>query len=139
MLLVLCGEQKILGMRWNTSSDRLCFNFEEIAQHALKLKPTKRHLVSVVGRFYDPLGFLSPVVIKFKMLFQALLTGSLLTIWKMLISELQASPNMTMPRYLLDGITGAVKSVCLRGFCDASKRVYAAMVYLPPMDTLLSS
>ena len=134
------GEQKILGIRWNTSSDRLCFNFEEIAQQALKLEPTKRHLVSVVGRFYDPLGFLSPVVIKFKMLFQALcsektdwdqlLTGSLLTKWKMLISELQASPTMTMPRYLLDGITGAVKSVCLRGFCDASKRAYAAVVYL---------
>ena len=27
----------------------------------------KRNIVSIVGRFYDPLGFLSPVVICFKM------------------------------------------------------------------------
>ena len=66
------GEQKILGVRWNTSTDRLCFNLEEIARVASELEPTKRHLVSIVGRFYDPMGFLSPVVIKFKMLLQAL-------------------------------------------------------------------
>ena len=66
------GEHKILGVRWNTSIDRLCFNVEDIARLASELESTKQHLVSIVGRFYDPIGFLSPVVIKFKMLFQAL-------------------------------------------------------------------
>ena len=66
------GEQKILGVRWNTSTDRLCFNLEEIAGVASELEPIKQHLVSIVGRSYDPMGFLSPVVMKFKMLLQAL-------------------------------------------------------------------
>ena len=134
------GEHKILGVRWNTSTDRLCFKFEDIARLASELEPTKRHLVSIVGRFYDPMGFLSPVVIKFKMLFQALceerqdwdqlLTGDLLQRWKTLVTELRSSPAMSMPRCLLDGVPGEVNSFSLRGFCDASKHAYAAVVYL---------
>ena len=50
----LPGEQKVLGVRWEIGSDRLCFGFEEIAHLAMGLEPTKRYLVSVVGRFYDP-------------------------------------------------------------------------------------
>ena len=70
------GEQKILGVRWNPSSDRLCLNLEDIAHLVTDLEPTKRHVISLVGRFYDPMGFLSPVVIKFKMLFQVLCEGN---------------------------------------------------------------
>ena len=134
------GEQKMLGVRWNTSTDRLCFNLEEIACVASELEPTKRHLLSIVGRFYDPMGFLSPVVIKFKMLLQALceekrdwdqlLTGHLLQNWNTLISELQSSPTMSLPRCFLNGAPGEVNSFGLYGFCDASKHPYAAAVYL---------
>ena len=30
------------------------------------LEPTKRNIVSTIGKFYDPLGFLAPVVIHLK-------------------------------------------------------------------------
>ena len=58
------GEQRILGVRWEPSSDQLIFDVAEIAQLAKTLEPTKRNVVSTIGRFYDLLGFLSPLIIK---------------------------------------------------------------------------
>jgi hypothetical protein len=39
---------------------------EDIASIATKLDPTKRVIVSLVSKFYDPLELLSPVVTSFK-------------------------------------------------------------------------
>ena len=57
------GEQRVLGVRWNVMTDCLVFDFREIAKSARELSPTKRNVISVIGRFYDPLGFLSPITI----------------------------------------------------------------------------
>ena len=65
-------EHKVLGVPWNPESDQLIFGVTHLAQIALDLHPTKRNLVSLIGRFYDPLGFLSPVIIRFKILLQRL-------------------------------------------------------------------
>ena len=64
------GDHKILGVPWNTSSDCLLFDVCDMVQLAKNLQPTKRNLVSLVERFYDPLGFLAPITIK--ILFQRL-------------------------------------------------------------------
>ena len=134
------GEQKVLGVRWDVASDHFTFNVDDIACLAKELEPTKRHIVSIVGRFYDPLGFLSPVVVQFKMLFQQLcdskldwdqpLTGELLCKWRSLISGLQEGPPLTLPRCFLEGVYQRVESHSLHGFCDASKNAYAAVIYL---------
>ena len=96
--------------------------------------------MAIVGKFYDPLGFLSPTVVQFKIFFQELcqsrlswdeaLTGELLTKWKSLISGLQGGPQITIPRCFLEGIISQVQSYSLHGFCDASQTAYAAVVYL---------
>ena len=44
----------------------------EIANYARDLQPTKRIVVSVAGKFYDPFGFLSSIIIEFKLFFQEL-------------------------------------------------------------------
>ena len=137
---ILPGEQKVLGVRWEIRSDRLCFSFEDIAHLAMTLEPTKRHLVSIVGRFYDPMGYLSPIVIRFKILLQELcrerqdwdqqLTGGLLQKWNNLIQELRCSSTMYLPRCLWTGLPTEDRTCSLYGFCDASKQAYAAVVYL---------
>ncbi len=134
------GEQKILGVRWNVHSDCFVFSLDDIALLAKTLEPTKRHVVSIVGKFYDPLGFMSPVIIRFKMFFQELceskvewdqpLSGRLLGKWRSLIMELQYAQPMSIPRCYLSGVNQNVKSYSLCGFCDASNRAYAAVVYL---------
>lgn len=137
---VLSGEQKILGVCWNVDDDQLRFGFANIAYQARQLEPTKRNIVSIVGRFYDPLGFLSPIVIRFKILFQELcergqdwdqpLAPDLLAKWKELIEELELCPVMSLPRCIWNGPPTEGVSCSLHGFCDASKHAYAAVVYL---------
>ncbi len=50
-----------------------------------------------------------------------LLSGELLHQWNMLLSELQCSPTLIIPRCLWDGVPKEVRSSSLHGFCDASK------------------
>ena len=52
-------EHKVLGVVWNPEAGQLIFDVANLAQLALDPHPTKRNLVSLIGKFYDPLGFLS--------------------------------------------------------------------------------
>lgn len=65
------GERKVLGIRWDIAADQLVMSLEEIASAAKELEPTKRSIVSLVGKFSDPLC-LSPIVIQFKIFLQEL-------------------------------------------------------------------
>ena len=65
-------EVKVLGDTWNPHNDTLIFDLSELSLAANNLQPTKRNLVSLIGRFYDPFGFLAPVTVKYKVLFQKL-------------------------------------------------------------------
>ena len=134
------GEQKILGVHWDASSDQIVLDFNDVSKIAADLEPTKRNVVSLVGRFYDPLGFSAPVTIRFKILFQELcesridwdqpLSGKLLSKWSSLVADLQRGQFMSIPRCYFDGVDGEIVSYHLCGFCDASVNAYAAVVYL---------
>ncbi len=134
------GEHKVLGVHWLPDCDQLIFDVAEVARLAISLDPTKRNVVSTIGTFYDPLGYLAPLVIKFKVLFQKLcesridwdqtLTGELREEWKTFVSDLQENQTISLPRSYLAGVNGEIDSHQLCGFCDASTRAYAAVVYL---------
>ena len=138
-------ETKILGVRWNSHTDQFVFSACDVAQAAQAVEPTKRNVVSVIGRFYDPLGFLSPVILKFKLLFQKLcahkmdwdrpLTGDLLTEWHTLVKELQVDIPVSIPRCYVGTTSSTITSTTLCGFCDASTTAYAAVVYLKVTTT----
>jgi hypothetical protein len=133
-------EAKILGVRWNPQSYCLIFSVSDIARAAQIVEPTKRNVVSVVGRFYDPIGFLAPVVLRFKLLFQRLcvnkmdwdqpLANSLLDKWNALVHDLQTEIQISIPRCYFHDAEGDLISTTLCGFCDASTKAYAAVVYL---------
>ena len=136
------GEQKILGVRWSYSSDCLVFDLNDLASHASKLNPTKRSIVGVASRVYDPVGFVSPVTIRFKVLFQELCEAKLdwdeplplhflkFNKWRALVSSLQEVQPLTIPGCYFESLPLPVSSCRLLGFCDASKSAYAAVVYL---------
>ena len=131
---------KVLGVSWDSDDDTLAFNLSELSDTAMGLHPTKRNVVSLIGRFYDPLGYLSPVTIRFKTLFQRLcqsqvdwdenLPEALLKEWKLLIADLKEAVPVSIPRSYLYGIEGTPHAYTLCGFCDASVQAYAAVVYL---------
>ena len=64
--------KKVLGVCWDTVNDELLFEFNYLFDHIIYAEPTKRQVVSTVGRFYDPLGFIQPVIIRYKVFIQEL-------------------------------------------------------------------
>ncbi len=63
---LLPGEQGVLGVKWDIDTDQIIKVSEGVRTHKTK------HSQLIVGQFYDPLGFLSPVVVKFKVFLQTL-------------------------------------------------------------------
>ena len=64
-------EPEVLGLRWNTHTDKLKFQ----QQHVLSTNVngiTKRAVLRETSKIYDPLGFLTPVTIRAKILIQEL-------------------------------------------------------------------
>ena len=129
----LCHEeQKVLGIRWNLSSDQLVINLDDIASAAMSLSPTKRNIVSLVGRFYDPLGYLTPVVVQFKLFLRELceakidcdqpISGELMDSWNSLRLNLQNSPSISTPRCYLESISEEIMSCTLCGFVTLQPR-----------------
>ena len=133
-------EHKLLGVPWNPESDKLIFNVTDLARIALDPHPTKQNLVSLISRFYNPLGFLSPVIIRFKIPFRRLcqyksdwddvIPEELIEKWRGLISDLNEAQPMSLLRSYLYDITNPLTSITLCGFCDASTKAFAAIVYL---------
>ena len=135
-------ERKVLGVRWAVQSDELVFDLGDILKLANQVEPTKRQVVSLVSRFYDPLGILSPVIVPFKIFFQELsklkqgwdqsLSGETLTRWKFLLKGLKTDGPIVIPRCYSVALPKESFSSTYRlcGFCDASAQAYAAVVYL---------
>ncbi|XP_055714261.1 uncharacterized protein LOC129808509 [Phlebotomus papatasi] len=65
--LDLEGNVKTLGLYWNPTTDAFRFTGSEVSSAV-----TKRSILSDMARIYDPLGFLSPIVITAKILLQSL-------------------------------------------------------------------
>ena len=51
---VRSGEHKILEICWNITFNRFIFKFHNIAEQASEMEPTKRNVISLARRFYDP-------------------------------------------------------------------------------------
>ena len=133
-------EHKVLGILWNPESDQLIFDVTGLAKVATDLHPTKRNIVSLIGKFYDPIGFLSAVIIKFKILFQKLcqcktdwddvMPEDLTEEWRNLITDLGEARPISLQRSYLHGMADPLTSMTLCGFCDASTKAFAAVVYI---------
>lgn len=123
---------KVLGLQWNPSRDTFSYAF-----HSISRVCTKRAILSEVARIYDPLGFLTPIVLFAKHLLQQLWTiksdwdasppQRIQDIWLKFHGELSALSVLQIPRYLFSPHSTRVE---LHGFCDASQIGYSAVVYI---------
>jgi len=119
---------KVLGLGWNPEKD--CFMFEGLTLEQ-GLVITKRVVLSLIARLYDPLGFLTPFIIKLKCLFQDLWRlgvewdsevpaehGAIATSW---IEDLCLLKNWNIPRPYSLGPWGDIVGLQLHAFGDASE------------------
>ena len=133
--------RKVLGINWDLSADTVIFYFDELVNEAFSLPMTKRSILKISAKIFDPLGLTSPITIQFKMLFQIICTNKfnwddplpndLLKEWINLLEKLRTLDKLVVPRAILKDIKENEVLRCeMHGFCDSSLKAYSAMVYL---------
>ena len=133
------GVVRILGLSWDTEVDCFVFQFDDLISFVNSLPPTKRSLLKVSAKIFDPLGFLSPITIGAEILFQQVciskikwdqsLDGEALRKWNQLPKEFELLAKVKIPRCYVNRSEQHV-TYELHGFSDACERAYAAVVYL---------
>ncbi|GFR23288.1 uncharacterized protein TNCT_590131 [Trichonephila clavata] len=66
------SSSKVLGHKYNSSKDSFTFSPETIVEASHFNEPTKRTVLQISFKLFDPLGFFSPYSIQAKILFQKL-------------------------------------------------------------------
>ena len=117
---------------------RRCF-FIELSNRILNNDDpeTKRSLLSLTSKVFDPMGLLAPFIVRAKILFQELwsrglrydkLPDDILDQWRAWKAELIYLDEVRIPRYFALGL--AVSSgIELHAFGDASLKAYGSAVY----------
>ena len=126
---------KVLGMKWDTVSDRYLFS----TGFKWDGKFTKTSVLSFACKVFDPLGLLAPITTRNKVFmqqlwlsklkwndsFQSLREGELSEKWQHLVSETHVGIQLTAPRRVItDG------SFEIHVFSDASQDSYGAVTYV---------
>ena len=128
---------KVLGMTWDTQHDMLSTAKILGGQHSVV---TKREVLRSIAQFYDPVGLFSPVVMRAKVLMQAIwklnvdwdspLPSNIIADWHDIISDLTDASCETVPRYIGPKVHVISIRYELHVFCDASQDGYGAAAYL---------
>ena len=140
----------VLGIQWNADSDQI--SLQSSKQVGMNVDAnglvTKRQVLSIISTVFDPLGLISPVMIKAKLFIQKLwslnlnwderLSESLTNEFRIICSNLDHVSEFCCPRFVI-----TPKFNELHVFCDASKAAYGFAVYVTDLskkssDLLLS-
>ena len=122
---------KVLGLQWQPFSDTFSYQFQQDEKPC-----TKRNILSKIGKIFDPLGFLSPVILSAKILMQKLWVANntwdetpakeIVDSWTHIESEFSEFSNIQLPRRI---VVENYSRCELHGFSDASNRGYGAVIY----------
>lgn len=125
---------KALGINWAIAGDMFTYNFVIPFESYPK---TKRQLTSEIASLFDPLGWLSPVIIAAKHILQGLwlekcgwdenAPESYIKNWLKIRSELSYISGLKIERFINFDPNDAME---LHGFCDAAEIGYAAGIYV---------
>ncbi|KAF0769852.1 Integrase catalytic domain-containing protein, partial [Aphis craccivora] len=127
---------KVLGLHWNTGTDSFAYHTS-----TQQTPSTKRQVLSVIARLFDPIGALGPLLLWAKCFMQSLwgsklewdepITDELLSIWRQFYTELIDGFDLAIPRFIP---VACQQDIQLLGFADASIKGYAAIIYLRSVD-----
>ncbi|XP_055381380.1 uncharacterized protein LOC129611975 [Condylostylus longicornis] len=127
---------KTLGVQWDPANDYFSYRITKLENGASKW--TKRSVLSEVSKLFDPLGWLAPCIILARIMIQKLwlsrsgwdddLEKALQDEWQNYRSSLIELEKIKITRWF--SYTSTACKMELHGFCDASIKAYAAVVYL---------
>ena len=127
--------KKVLGLLWDAGTDDIIIELQDAIDDCDIV--TKRVIASAIMKIFDPLGLISPIIILAKCILQeawqiksnwdAPLPDRLQKRWREWQESLKNCPKLKVPRcYVTENVT----EFSLFGFCDASTKAFAAVIYL---------
>lgn len=126
---------KVLGLVWRPDTDTFHFSAFSASSNTTL---TKRTIASEIARLYDPLGLISPILVRAKIILQELwkakvgwdepLPSQLQQQWTTFRQQLLQLEQLSIPRWL--GNNDASTSIQFHGFSDASQLAMAAVIYV---------
>ena len=130
-------ETKVLGVNWDPNSDKFYFNFAKVHEYGKELPITKGSVLKLLAKLFDPIGVLSPFIIRLKILFQQIciakfdwdeeLQGEMHSKFLSYLSEL---PTLNQIPWCYFNSSSQIVSIQLHAFSDASELAYSYIAYL---------
>jgi len=128
----------VLGLQWDTASDTISLTLRRpIPTHHTLV--TKREVLRETSKVFDPIGILSPVTVKAKILMQKLwqldldwdepLTAAVEKEWLTTATDIQDVTSMSFARQYLP-VNSPMQPTHLYVFSDASLQAYGAVAFI---------
>ena len=105
-------EERALGIWWDVSSDSFSFKFDQ-----REASMTKRGILKVTSSIFDPLGFMTPFVLRAKVLLQELwrqgigwddtIEGDIIHKWKEWMTNANSLADIKIGRCYTDDVESA--------------------------------
>ena len=139
---------KVLGLSWDSKTD--CFKYfqdnETIARYTAQCSNallTKRIILSLVNGIYDPLGLISPVIIKAKILLKKLwlykigwddpVPNEIISDWVKFCFNIPMVKKLSLNRCMKP--INAIGDPIMITFCDASELAFGSCTYFRWLTT----
>ncbi|CAC5421663.1 unnamed protein product [Mytilus coruscus] len=141
--LDLCSDilptQQSLGITWDLHSDNFVFRVNN------DIKPiTQRGLLSSINSLFDPLGFVSPIVISGNILLREVvppgtdwdeqLSSEHDDRWNLWIESLRSLGNFEIPRMITPELVSTAHHLEIHIFCDAYKQAISSVANLKSVN-----
>ena len=136
---IATDKPKILGLEWDSNANTISFPLLKVVSEtkALHGQLTKRSILSIAAKEFDPLGLLEPFTVRAKMMLQELwkrkvswdcqLPEELKPQWWTWFEELETVLLIQIPRSYFPSRCSRAN---LHIFGDSSKKAYGAVAYL---------
>lgn len=132
--LTLSEASSTLGLGWDPKTDKLNFPTQRLSESDVI---TKRYILSNSFKIFDPLGLLSPCIIRAKIILQDLwlqkmdwdqpVSQDIKEQWNEFSINLNFLSKLHIPRKVL---CDTPQTIEIHAFSDASQRAYGACVYM---------
>jgi hypothetical protein len=129
---------KTLGLTWNPTDDVYSFKISKECQEKVT---TKRQMLSSILKLFDPIGFLSPVIVTARLMMQNLwllksswddkLPAKIVQKWNEYAEDLINVKLIKVNRCVMPKKPMKIE---LHGFCDASEKAYGCCCYIRLID-----
>ena len=126
--------QNVLGLAWNPHKDHMHIVVGEKLIHEDSWKFTKRKVLSLVSSVFDPLGWVSPLTVRGKIILQTLwkekmgwdqtLNDAQIKVIRDILIDFQRVDEFCFPRHIIHDNSE------LHIFVDASSRAYRVAAYI---------